>query len=422
MLNAKGPKPSKSNQFIYAIAVIAALGTVFAAWSTPIRAENTVQPSHTYAFGKNATFTLQSVSTSETVEATLFLDINGKDLEGYEGVVNGSAFEYQRDLATSPFAPFAEITYWWQIQSDKSDSPARKTDPITFRYIDNRYTWQSLNRGSLTVHWISGGAEVMASALDVGTQALADLNYALHPRKPRDLHIYIYPSHSELQSAMQLAGHTWAEGITYPALSVILIAIPATDGAIVRMKRTIPHELTHQVLYNRMGAQGYQNLPTWLNEGLATNFEQSPNATYALTLEESHDRFPLESLCAPFPDDERVRLAYAQSQSVVSYLREIYGWSAIRELLDVYADGVGCETGVVRILNADLDHLDHQWSRWLKGDAPSIEPNPPAWKVVWNRIQIWTELAIETAGPWLVFVGFILIPGALSLVLSRRER
>jgi hypothetical protein len=421
MPSAKGSKALTMHRIIRAMTVISVLGTIVVAWNIPISAEDSLQPSHSYAFGQSATFTLQLIPDPETADATLFIDINGKDLRGYEGVVEGSAIEYRRDLAASPFPPFAEITYWWQL--DSPHTPLRETEPLTFRYVDNRYAWQSLSRDRLTVHWISGGIETMASALDVGSQALAELHHAIRPTKSDDLHIYIYPSHSELRSAMQLAGHTWAGGITYPELNVILIAIPATDEAVVKMRRAIPHELTHQMLYHRMGAQGYQNLPAWLNEGLATNFEQSPNATYALALEESQVFFPLDSLCAPFPDDKnKVRLAYAQSQSVVSYLREVYGWSTLRDLLDVYADGVGCETGVIRILNLDLEQLDRRWSQWLKGDAPTLESDPPAWKSVWTRIQTWTEPTIEAAGPWLVFAGFLLIPGALTLVSSRRER
>ncbi len=408
------------------ILILLASGVLFEARVASVRAAplpqtaSSLHPSHSYAFGQSASFTLGPLSDPPPTRATLFLDVNGRELASYKAEIQDDRIEYRRDLASQPLPPFAEITYWWQLEMPEMS--LIKTEPITFRYVDNRYTWQSLDRGSLSVHWISGATEMMASALDVSTQALADLAYALHPPDPGNLHIYIYPSHLELHSAMQLVGHTWAGGISYPELNVILVAIPATDETIVRMKRTIPHELTHQTLYNRLGKQGYQNLPAWLNEGLATNFEQSPNATYALMLEGSQDLIPLRTLCNPFPDDEaRARLAYAQSQSVVSYLRQAYGWSTIRDLLDVYADGVGCETGLVRTLSTDLETLERQWTQWLAAGAIPDEVDPLPQSNLWIRTQTWAELMVASTGPWLVFAGFLLIPGALTLVLPNRK-
>ena len=405
---------------VRAVRILSIVALFAATWNQPIRAESSLEPSHSFAFGQYAHFSVQPLPTSRPVKATLFLDINGSDLESYTGSINEGKIDYHRDLASSPLPPFAEITYWWQL--DTPEAGVRETEPITFRYVDNRYNWQDLSRNGLTVHWISGDTELMTAALDVGTQAIAELDYALQPPKPEHLHIYIYPSQTELQSAMQLAGHKWAGGIAYPELNVVLIAIPVTSEAVVRMKRTIPHEMTHQMLYNRIGPYGYQNLPTWLNEGLATNFEQSPNATYALMLQESQALIPLDTLCAPFPDDaEKARLAYAQSQSVVRYLREVYGWPTLRDLLDVYADGLGCEAGVVRVLGIHLEQLEYRWTQWLIDEDTVVEPDTPAWKAQWGRVRTRAELTLASTGPWLVVVGFLLVPGALTMFLSRRK-
>ena len=195
-----------------------------------------------------------------------------------------------------------------------------------------------------------------------------------------------------------------------------MLAIPATDDAVVRMKRAIPHELTHHMLYDLLGPQGYLQLPVWLNEGLAASFEQSPNAAYALALEESHaELIPLEDLCAPFPDDaQTARLAYAQSQSLVDYLIATYGWSHIRDLLQVYRDGVSCERGVMNVLETDLDHLERDWARWLfDGETPAH-----------HDVKPWTSAkrAVDASAPWLALSGFLLLPGALHLAAWLRER
>jgi len=184
------------------------------------------------------------------------------------------------------------------------------------------------------------------------------------------------------------------------------------------MQQSIPHELTHMALFNLLGSQGYAFLPTWLNEGLATYFETRPDPEHAeaiQTAQDDNDLISLTELCAPFPEDPvRAQLAYAQSGSLVHYLRQEYGWTAIRELLWAYADGQACSTGTETVVGRDLTQLDREWRLWLEQDGQSLtEESSPA--------KTGVTLFLRDTGPWLMLLTALLIPAALAIATGRRS-
>lgn len=127
------------------------------------------------------------------------------------------------------------------------------------------------------------------------------------------------------------------------------------------METLIPHELAHVMLYRSVG-EGYASLPVWLSEGIASLAELYPNPDYeqALTVaSQDASLLPIAELCDTFPlDASRASLAYAESQSFVRFVRDIYGSSTLFLLISAYADGMSCEQGVVRTLNSSLANLD----------------------------------------------------------------
>ena len=71
-------------------------------------------------------------------------------------------------------------------------------------------------------------------------------------------------------------------------------------------------------------------------------------------------------LCHTFPrQGDQVRLAYAQSASVVRFIQETYGHSAVRELVAAYDNGLNCQEGVRKALEFSLSRLESQWRESL---------------------------------------------------------
>ncbi len=371
--------------------------------------------SYQYTFGQQLTLGLDL--PQPVGEVKLYLRLSDGRTRVYTLPADGTRVLYVRDLRAEPLEPFSPVTFWWEYPD--AWGVVQRTEPMEFLYLDNRFQWQQLQEGKLTVHWVNGGPELMLYALDVARKAYADLEATLQPPAVTEvLHVYIYPSSADLQSALRLAGREWIAGEAHPAANAALVAIPPSPHAQQDMEMLIPHELTHVQLYRLVGAEGYTYLPLWLREGLASSFEQRADPAYRLALQQARQRqdlIPLNNLCSAFGGDEaQVVLAYAQSQSVVTYLRQTYGWTAMRNLLLAYGDGLGCSAGVERALGKDLAALDREWQIWLERAGQPISPLERFFTLIG---QAWRAVA-----PWVLLVGLLSLPTFISVLAHHRKR
>ncbi len=202
------------------------------------------------------------------------------------------------DVQSLGVEPFSTITYWWQI--DFADGSNYVTDPASFVYEDNRFNWYSLSNPNITVHWIEGDITRGQDILNLANDSILKIQRDLALPALDHVSIYIYPKVSQLQSSIRMGGATWVGGHTQPELSTILLAAPTGVEGQISMERDLPHELVHILLYERMG-DPYHNLPTWLNEGLATLQEGVPNPAYIFELDRAareNALISMHSLCA----------------------------------------------------------------------------------------------------------------------------
>lgn len=356
-----------------AIAVLGALllpTAVRAQDSPPI---NISHASVDFTFGQQADFRLEASAPAGIDSVYLFIRAQGQtDVEVHSPSIEpGTEIQatIERDLRLYPFPPFGQVLWWWEIR-DKSGH-ILEMEPTPFRYVDNRFEWFSEQDGPVEVHTVVDDPAYQRTALTVAHTALQQISSELQAPPVEQVDIYIYPSEDDIRAALQMAGREWVAGQARPELGVILVAIPPSDRSLSRMERDIPHELTHYLIYRTVGADGYENIPPWLGEGLATANELRPDASLEVTLENALSQgqlIPLTQLCAPFPTDpETAYLSYAQSASLVRYIRERYGGEGIRTLLAAYADGAGCEGGIIQALDTTPQRLQFAWRAQLTG-------------------------------------------------------
>lgn len=264
--------------------------------------------------------------------------------------------------------PFAKITLEFEVKLENGVSKTSKS--YSFIYTDNRFEWQTREEDNLRVHWYEGNASFGIAALDTARTGLQEIASLFPVDATAPLDIYIYASPAELQNALFMGGENWVAGHASPALGIVLVSIvPGVEEKIL-MERQIPHELAHVLLYRHLD-EGYDLLPTWLLEGIASNVELYPNPDYELALTRAVDNnalIPIAELCAPFPRDASdAFLAYAEATSFTDYLYKEYGKSGMDALLRAYADGLSCETGANRALGKSLSYLDISWQEDVLG-------------------------------------------------------
>jgi hypothetical protein len=379
-----------------------------AQWLPSRQVAASIESSASYVYGQQVDYRVAINDERHAARATVFVRRPGfEETLVIQATLNGGQLQIAhavQNLALAPIKPFTQVEYWWQL--DFEDGSSLTTDPVPFDYLDNRYQWQSITQIGIRVHWINGDPAFGQAVLDRALLSAGALQRNLGLAAPSNLQAYVYPDLASLQSSLQLGGASWIGGHAEPDLGVLLLAASPDDEGLLLLERSLPHELTHLVLYQRMQA-GYENLPAWLNEGLATLQEGAPDASGRLLLEQAAstgELIPLTSLCAPFPDSgQAAQLAYAQSAAVVQYIRDIYGTGAIAALLDAYQEGTSCSGGVERTLRRSMQTLDAEWRR---SAFPGLSPLSQ----------------FEAGSPWLLLAMPALVVFLLAVAMARRRR
>jgi len=355
-------------------------------------------------FGHEIIFSARIESLIEVQQASILIQDQASGIVRVQPLVVGEngQTEFHFDTSQNILPPFVRVSFWYQAAL--ANGQTYTSDMYYTDYIDNRFgEWQSRGAGALSVHWYSSDEAFGQAALDraqAGLQAIGNL-LPLDLSQPVD--IYIYATPDDLQGALYLGGETWEAGHANPALGVVMVAIAPGPQQGIEMEQRIPHELAHVILYRQVGG-GYNNLPTWLREGMATLAELYPNPDYDRALTDASRKgtlIPLKDLCASFPPNVgQAFLAYAESRSFTRYLRDTYGASSLLGLANVYADGLDCDKGITRALGASLEQLDIRWREAVLGENAA-------------------RLAFRNMAPFLVLLAVILIVplwGAVNLI------
>lgn len=328
-----------------------------------------------YAFGQVMRFHLTAENPDPIVAASLFFQTasfpNTFVIDVPVETGTHISLSKEVDLTQTRLPPFADVTYWWVLRTAESQDltiPAQ-----TIWYEDDRFEWRMVTQEQLTVHWTGTEAGLGQLALDIVAESLPRLAAVMPVTNETPLNIYIYPSSQDLRAALRLTGRDWVGAHADPQLGVILVTAVNARTAPTDLRRALPHELVHFLLYQAAGV-GYETLPMWFNEGLATFVETNPNPNYETALETAVSdgtTLPFTDLCHSFPAEEnKAVLAYAQSLSLVQYIQAHYGNQALRDMVAAYADGANCESGVSRVLQQPLDELAQTWLQTLQPRSP----------------------------------------------------
>lgn len=362
-----------------------------------------------YNFGEQITFQAHLQAPLPILQASiLFREVNEEvtRVETLQVGVDGSV-SYTYNASQNVLPPFSMIVFWFQVRL--ADGQTYTSAPVLFRYEDNRFPWRAATGGPLTVHWYAGEDAFGQAALDAAGAGMSSMRAVVPLSLDEPVEIYIYSNVADLQDALQLGGEDWTGGHADPELGVVMVSIAPGEAQSIEMETEIPHELAHVMLFRLLG-EGYPRLPVWLREGIASDVELYPNPDYAQALRiaaENDSLLHFKDLCDSFPPDSgRAFLAYAQSQSFVTYLRDTYGLTGLGALSDAYSEDLGCEIGATRALGVPLSQLEANWRETVLGQ---------------NNAGV----AMRNLSPFVLLMALMLIIplwGAIDMLRRRRKR
>lgn len=140
---------------------------------------------------------------------------------------------------------------------------------------------------------------------------------------------------------------------------------------------TIAHEFVHYVLTK----QSRDNMPLWMQEGMAKYFEgrwDDPNAdplgaaletSLAVVLEQDLPLLTVDQMMPSFaalPTAQLARQAYAQTASMIDFLAEEKGEAALRRITRSLGEYDDMDRALQDHFGVDFDTFESQWQAWMK--------------------------------------------------------
>jgi hypothetical protein len=268
-------------------------------------------------------------------------------------------------VKTGGLPPGSSVEYWWKLADGSGDRV--ETSPAQVHFDDTRYDWRTLTEGKVILYWYSGNDDFARDLMAAAQAALARLAEDTGAELERPARLYIYASSGDLQGSM-IYPQEWTGGVAFTRYSTMAIGISPNN--ISWGKDAIAHELTHLVIH-QITLNPYNDLPVWLDEGLAMSSEETTGPEFSTALREAiagGRLISVQSLCSPFSafSDEAV-LSYAQSLSLVEYLITSYGQAKMFELLTTFKQGSGYDDALEAVYGFDMDELDGLWREYVTG-------------------------------------------------------
>jgi hypothetical protein len=251
------------------------------------------------------------------------------------------------------------VEYWWTVRDVNGNEI--ETTPVSARFDDKRYPWQSMTEGKVSIYWYEGDLSFTRELMLATQQALVRLTEDTGAYLKKPVKLYIYADAQDLQGAM-IFPQEWTGGVAFTRYGVMVIGI--SPGNLSWGKRAITHELTHLVVH-QMTFNPYTDLPAWLNEGLAMYAEGELEVGYRNILRRAivgKSLISVRGLSSPFSANaEESYLSYAQSHSLVEFLITGYGQGKMLELLNTFSEGSSYDRALEKVYGFDIDGLNTLW-------------------------------------------------------------
>jgi hypothetical protein len=383
----------------------------------------------TAKFPDGITFTLDAKSNDPVANVELLyrepgLETFSVELPSFTAGSTDLDIEHPVDLRSGELPPGVDVQYHWRITEDDGD--VVDTPEQTLLWADDRYDWKPLSGPHVTVYTYDADPDFQQAILDAAERTVASLADAYGTKLEQPVRVWAYADKEDLYGALAPNSEQWIAGAAYPPLHVIMAVLPPGDYD--EVKRVVPHEISHQVLYQATD-NAFNSPPQWLDEGLAVYWQETGRDrfySYALQLAASGKVPPLRTLNGTFPyDREGATASYAFSLSAVMYILDTWGDEGMSKLLATFPQGITYEDAIQQGLGISFDELDRRWREDLIADVKQAGAAGSTrfgddGASPWGAIGQGLALASGTVVLGLVVL-IALIAGLFTLVRSRRR-
>lgn len=273
----------------------------------------------------------------------------------------------------SQFVPSGvELEFHWEVHNE-SDEIGR-TNPESVTWSDTRWTWETTTTDQVRVHSYDLSPGFVRSILDSAQSTVTDLEGRFTLERSRPIDIWVYASVEDLRGAQQPNSRESIAGASYPGYFLIVAVL--TDGNTREVGRVVPHEISHQVLYQAT-RNPFTSPPVWFDEGLATHYQSGGTDGYLAMVIAAYEEgrlFDLQSLDTTFPFlPAQATLAYASSWSAIEFIQERFSDAGIEQLIAAFATGEPIDTAIINALGISEIDLNDLWQEWVAQQAGRVD-------------------------------------------------
>jgi hypothetical protein len=329
---------------------------------------------------------------------------------------------FRLDTQVEFYNPGTEFHYYWKA-TDAAGRVAESPEQV-WVYEDNRFTWQAVRTDRIAVYWYEGEQSFGQDVLDTASRTLDRLEKDAGVRASQPIRIYLYASNSDFRGVLGPNASEWIGGQAIPPLGIIVANIAPGDER--EVKRIVPHEVSHVVLYQATH-NPYAGNPNWLEEGIAVHNQEVADADFPALVEAAArdgQLIPLRALSSSFPSDaDLALLSYAESSSIIDFILQRYGKEGLARLVSVFSEGETSDGAIQRALGVSLDDLEAEWRATL----PAAERTPVPGATPQSRStpttgSVETVVRILASGMACIFLAAIGVVVAAIVIIVRRQR
>ena len=272
------------------------------------------------------------------------------------------------DLSASAIADFAtyyipagiDLTYHWVITFD--DEEVAETEQAVVTWLDDRFEWDRADGNGVEIYSYDRSENFIDLVVETANEAVGELTVLYDPPNTLPIRIWLYDSDDDFAGTLAANSEEWAAGAAYPALQLILAVIP--EGSDSEVLRIIPHEISHQILYQAT-LNPFNSAATWIDEGLAVLAQIGGKNHYRRLVENAYDDgdlLTLRGLISSFPfDPAEATLAYGESYLVTQFILDQYGEDAIQAIIAAYRNGASHDDVLREALGVTVEELEQAW-------------------------------------------------------------
>lgn len=323
---------------------------------------------HRIEFPDRIVLNLEAEPVEDVADVRLFYTLGGQDtvVYGYPTVLDGSdgvAAEFVIPTRSPNFIPAGvDIRYHYVFR--QSDGSLLETDTFTVEYLDPRYDWERYDAGAFEVLWHDRPrslVEGVADEVSVGLRPALEMFGLKSPGKMKAVIVNggkeagrTFPRVSQAASDGHLYG-----GFAFGDYDVFALAGLSVDGML--------HEMTHLLIDEAIDSPRAK-VPAWLNEGIAMHFERGSRRRESSLSRAaaSGSLIPLHSMGSVPGRPEDVRLFYAQSESIVTFMVETYGAERMSSMLQALNGGQSIEASIQSAYGVPITQIEADWKEGVR--------------------------------------------------------